>query len=57
MSSVGYIFLVLFAITLFVMYIAIRRAWASTAESGSIGAVLCLVFAILFALTRDSINT
>jgi hypothetical protein len=57
MSGVGYIFLVLFAITLFVMYIAIRRAWASTLRTGGLGAALCLVFAVLFALTRDTINT
>jgi hypothetical protein len=53
----GYIFLLLFGITLFVMYIAIRRAWGSTTTIGSIGAILSVLFVILFALLHENTFT
>lgn len=53
----GYVFLVLFGLTLFVMYIAIRRMWAPTLTIGGVGAILCMVFVILFALTVEDTST
>ena len=49
----GYLFLVLFAITLFVLYIAVRRAWGHTLYNGLVGAILSMVFVILFSLTSE----
>ena len=46
----GVIFLVLFAITLFVLYIAIRRAWGATLTLGGTGAILNLLWVVLYAL-------
>lgn len=53
----GYIFLFGFAITLFVLYIAIRRAWGQTLYAGSIGAILSTVFVVLYALTYEKTST
>jgi ABC-type Fe3+-siderophore transport system permease subunit len=53
----GYLFLVLFAATLFVLYIAVRRAWGHTLYNGLIGAILSMVFVILFALTSEETST
>jgi hypothetical protein len=49
----GFIFLALFAVTLFVLYIAIRRAWGQTLFNGAIGAILSTVFVMLYALTYE----
>jgi hypothetical protein len=53
MGGAGVIFLVLFAITLFVLYIAIRRAWGNTLTVGGVGAILSALFVILYALTSQ----
>ena len=53
MGGAGVIFLVLFAITLFVLYIAIRRAWGNTLTAGGVGAILSVLFVILYALTSQ----
>jgi hypothetical protein len=53
MGGAGVIFLVLFAVTLFVLYIAIRRAWGQTLTVGSVGAILSVLFVILYALTAQ----
>lgn len=49
----GSIFLVLFAVTLFVLYLAVRRGWGATLTVGGIGMVLSVLFVILFALTYE----
>lgn len=49
----GVIFLALFAITLFALYIAIRRAWGDTLTTGSIGAILSLLWVVLYALLHE----
>ncbi len=49
----GLLFLGLFAVTLFVLYIAIRRGWGETLTTGGIGGVLSVLFVILFALTYE----
>ncbi len=49
----GVIFLALFAITLFVLYIAIRRAWGDTLTTGGIGAILSLLWVVLYALLHE----
>jgi F0F1-type ATP synthase assembly protein I len=53
----GYILLALFAITLFVLYIAVRRAWGQPLYLGSIGVILCAVFVMLFALIHEKTST
>ncbi len=50
----GFVFLALFAVTLFVLYIAIRRAWGQTLFNGAIGAILSTVFVMLYALTYEN---
>jgi len=50
---VGVIFLALFAITLFVLYIAIRRGWGDTLTTGGIGAILSLLWVVLYALLYE----
>jgi ABC-type Fe3+-siderophore transport system permease subunit len=54
MDGAGVIFLALFAVTLFVLYIAIRRAWGPTLTVGSVGAILSMLFVILYALTSQN---
>ncbi len=49
----GFIFLALFATTLFVLYIAVRRSWGTTLMSGGAGGILSVMFVILFALTYE----
>ena len=49
----GTIFLLLFAITLFVLYIAVRRAWASTLTLGTGGTILNTLFVVLYALLEQ----
>jgi hypothetical protein len=56
-QPMGYLFLALFALTLFVMYIAIRRAWAPTLTIGGVGAILSVLFVILYALTNEKTST
>ncbi|MEW6579263.1 MAG: hypothetical protein AB1435_08710 [Chloroflexota bacterium] len=46
----GVILLALFAATLFILYIAIRRAWGETLTVGGIGAILSLLWVVLYAL-------
>ncbi|MBP8973323.1 MAG: hypothetical protein KBH93_05555 [Anaerolineae bacterium] len=46
----GVILLALFAATLFVLYIAIRRAWGQTLTVGGLGAILSLLWVVLYAL-------
>ncbi|NDJ78583.1 MAG: hypothetical protein GYB65_20225 [Chloroflexi bacterium] len=53
----GYIFLALFGITLFAMYIAIRRELTRTLYIGGLGAGLSIVFVMLFALTQEKTST
>jgi hypothetical protein len=53
----GMVFLALFAVTLFVLYIAVRRAWGQTLYVGSIGAILCVLFVVLYALTYEKTST
>ena len=49
----GYIFLALFAVTLFMLYIAVRRSWGPTLYLGGVGAILCTVFVILYSLVHE----
>jgi hypothetical protein len=49
----GLVFLGLFAVTLFILYIAVRRGWGETLTMGGIGMVLSVLFVILFALTYE----
>ncbi|MBN2305026.1 MAG: hypothetical protein JXQ72_11140 [Anaerolineae bacterium] len=53
----GVLFLVLFGLTLFGLYIAVRRAWGSTLYTGSIGAILSVLFVVLYALTYEKTST
>ncbi len=53
----GVLFLILFGFTLFGMYIAIRRSWGDTLTVGGIGAILSVLFVILFALTYENTST
>lgn len=53
MQDAGYLFLLLFAVTLFVMYIAVRRAWAETLVIGGLGAILNVMFITLFSLITE----
>jgi len=53
----GVIFLLLFAATLFVLYIAVRRSWGDTTTLGSVGTILCILFVILFALLDQETST
>ena len=53
----GLIFLLLFAITLFVLYIAVRRAWASTLVLGAGGTILNTLFVVLYALLEQKTST
>jgi ABC-type Fe3+-siderophore transport system permease subunit len=55
--NAGYLFLVLFAATLFVLYIAVRRAWGNTLYNGLVGAVLSAIFVMLFSLTAEKTST
>lgn len=50
----GFVFLALFAVTLFVLYIAVRRAWGQTLFNGAMGAILSTVFVMLYALTYEN---
>jgi thiol:disulfide interchange protein len=54
MGGAGVIFMVLFAVTLFVLYIAIRRAWGNALTVGGVGAILSVLFVILYALTSQN---
>lgn len=54
---VGMIFLLLFAITLFVLYIAVRRAWMGTLELGAGGTILNTLFVVLYALLEQKTST
>lgn len=49
----GVIFLALFAVTLFVLYIAIRRGWGDPLTTGGIGAILSLLWVVLYALLYE----
>lgn len=49
----GFVFLALFAVTLFGLYIAVRRAWGQTLYNGAMGAILSTVFVTLYALTYE----
>ncbi len=53
----GIIFLLLFAITLFVLYIAVRRAWMSTWVLGTGGTILNTLFVVLYALLDQKTST
>lgn len=57
MNAAGYLFLVLFAITLFVLYIAIRRRWGPALYTGGTGALLSILWVILFALVGEETST
>ncbi len=54
---VGTIFLLLFAGTLFVLYIAVRRAWLGTLELGVGGTILNTLFVVLYALLDQRNST
>jgi hypothetical protein len=49
----GVIFLGLFSVTLFGLYIAIRRGWGDTLIAGGAGAMLSVVFVVLYALVEQ----
>ena len=53
----GYLFLILFAATLFVLYIAVRRAWFDTLTLGGSGAVLSVLFITLYSLVQEETST
>ncbi|MBN1680517.1 MAG: hypothetical protein JW966_09505 [Anaerolineae bacterium] len=53
----GIIFLVLFGVTLFVMYLAVRRSWGRTLYVGSYGAIACAIWVILYALSYEKTST
>ncbi len=53
----GLIFLILFGLTLFVLYIAVRRTWASLLVTGTVGAMLSVLFVVLYALTYEDTST
>ena len=55
--QVGSLFLVLFAVTLFVTYLAVRRAWTSTVYAGALSAILSMTFVILYAVTAQDTST
>jgi ABC-type Fe3+-siderophore transport system permease subunit len=57
MQTIGFLFLILFAATLFVMYIAIRRSWGSIRNVGGIGAVVCFVSVLLYSLLNKKTST
>jgi len=54
---VGNIFLLLFAITLVVLYIAVRRAWLGTLTLGVGGTVLNTLFVLFYALLEQKTST
>ncbi len=49
----GYLFLILFAATLFVLYIAVRRGWGETLPLGGSGAILSTLFIVLYSLVQE----
>ena len=57
MQAAGVVFLALFAITLAVLYIAVRRAWAPTLSLLLAGGVLNLAFVMAFAFTNENVYT
>ncbi|MBN1202092.1 MAG: hypothetical protein JXJ20_09575 [Anaerolineae bacterium] len=57
MQTAGYFFLALFAVTLFVLYIAIRRTWGQTLYLSSMGAIISVASVILYALTYEKTST
>ena len=57
MNAAGYLFLFLFAITLFVLYIAVRRQWGPVLYSGGTGAVFSMLWVILYALASEKTST
>ncbi|HML22740.1 MAG TPA: hypothetical protein PKD09_13910 [Aggregatilinea sp.] len=50
MAAVGYLFLVLFLITLFVTYLAVRRALGPTLYIGGASIILSIIFIVLYSL-------
>ncbi len=53
----GVVFLMLFAATLFILYIAVRRSWGDTLTNGSVGAILSILWVILYALVAEKTST
>jgi uncharacterized membrane protein len=53
----GVIFLLLFAVTLFVLYIAVRRSWGDTTTTGAAGVILSVAFIIAFSLLDQKTST
>ncbi len=53
----GVIFLLMFAATLFALYIAIRRSWGDTMTIGSASTILSIAFIIAFALLDQKTST
>ncbi len=53
----GNVFLLLFAITLAVLYIAVRRAWLGTLVLGLGGTILNTLFVTLYALLAQKTST
>lgn len=49
----GVIFLFFFSVTLFVLYIAIRRSWGDRLTTSGAGIILSVLFVVLFSLTYE----
>ncbi len=53
----GAIFLVLFGLTLFGLYIVIRRSWVDVLSAGGAAAILNFLWVVLYALINNDTST